>query len=401
MEPYSRYLEDDIFIDWVYHPTEDSDRYWQNYINDNPKEKEVILGLKALLLSLKTEPFVISEEEKKEILNQLLTRISTNEKKGGVYPLFNKYYKYAAMLLIFLTVGYFVNNGFKRSNNLPFNDINVVSLDSITNTRLTFATGENVFIEQEESRIEINDEGNVIVNQNDTISKQDKTNRVEEIELNTLVTPYGKRSKITLVDGTVVYLNAGTQFAFPKKFIGDKRTVYLSGEAFFEVAPNKQKPFIVQTIVEKLSIEVVGTKFNVSAYPSDKEVLTVLTEGKVNVVERNVLKNTKTSLMPGELAAWNKDEENVEVKVVNTDNYTLWIQGLLHFESESMVSVIKKIERFYNIDVDFEELTEDKINTRISGKLDLKEDIKTTLDNLMKTTELKYEKINESTYEIK
>ena len=243
--------------------------------------------------------------------------------------------------------------------------------------------------------------GEVIVNQSDTINNN-VANKKDEVEsLNTLIIPYGRRSKITLSDGTIAHLNAGTQFVFPEKFLGDRRTVFLSGEAFFEVASNKEKPFIVKTIVEKLSIEVVGTKFNVSAYPSDQDVLTVLTEGKVNVVEKNIFKDRKTLLKPGQLASWNRGDKNINVKEVNTDNYTLWIQGLLQFESEPIVNVIKKLERFYNIEITLDELTNELVGTSISGKLDLNDDIKMTLENLMITAGFNFEKINNNKYMIK
>ncbi|MBJ6366908.1 FecR family protein [Snuella sedimenti] len=401
MEPYSRYLEDSFFIEWVYKPTQDSDRFWQNYIYENPEERDVIIALKELLLSLKVEPFVISKKEKDEILRELLIKVATGKKTGKIHYFIRRYYKYAALLLVFIAIGFLINEHFYKSTKLPFNNINIVALDSINSTRLTFGTGENVFIEEKESLIEFNGLGNIVVNQNDTISNGSRADNKEIETLNTLITPYGKRSKVALSDGTVAYLNAGTQFVFPEKFIGSKRTVFLSGEAFFEVSPNKEKPFIVQTVVDELSIEVVGTKFNVSAYPSDQDVLTVLTEGKVNVVEDNVFKKDKTFLSPGQLAVWNKEEERVKVRDVNTDNYTLWIQGLLHFESEPLFNVIKKIERFYNVEVTFNESADKLMGVKISGKLDLKEDLNKTLQNLMITADFNFEKINTRKYMIK
>ena len=406
MELYGRYLENESFIDWVYNPTTINDSFWRNYILKNPEEKEIIFALKELLITLKTGDITLSEEEKNEILNKLILTINDRNRhiNPKLYLRTRKLYKYAAILLLIVTAGIVTyRSNINSSSGLPFSDVNISSLDSLKDTRLTFDEGKQVFIEERESLVDYSKIGNVILNSTDTINNVANTGDEVEV-LNALITPYGKRSKVILSDGTLVHLNAGTEFVFPDKFLGSNRTVYLSGEAFFEVKKNTSKPFIVKTIEEQLSIEVLGTKFNVSAYPSDQEILTVLTEGKVNVLKRNLFKNDRITLSPGQLAIWGRSgEKNVEVKTVNTDNYTLWIQGLLYFESEPIINVIKKIERFYNIDLDFEGSTtnDELINTRISGKLDLKEDIKVTLDNLMLTAELSYKKINNKVYEIK
>ncbi len=403
MEPYSRYLEDKCFIDWVFNPTPESNTFWESYIKNNPEEKEILYTLKKILIGLKTSDVIISNKEKEEILERILNQTNNAKtKKVKALPgIIKRYYKYAAVFIVIVTASIFINKNFVENKNLPFSDINLSALDSITNTQLNLATGEQLLIKEAKSTIEYNNLGNIIVNKSDTINKNIAYSKSEEESLNTLIIPYGRHSKITLSDGTIVHLNAGTQFVFPEKFIGDKRTVFLSGEAFFEVTSNKEKPFIVKTIVEELSVEVLGTKFNVSAYPSDKEVLTVLTEGKVNVVEDNILNDNKTVLKPGELATWNKENENIIVKGVNTDNYTLWTQGLLYFESEPILNVIKKLERFYNIEIAFDESMNKLFSTSISGKLDLNDDLKRTLENLEATAEFNFEKTNNRKYMIK
>lgn len=402
MEPYSRYLEDEFFIDWICNPTLESNAFWESYIHDNPSEKEIIETLEKLLQSLKTQDAVISNQEKQELLERILNETySAKSKQPKIYSFIKAYYKYAAILIVAIVAGSFYLNKSQNSEELPFSNINMTALDSITNTQLTFATGEQLLIKEDKSTIRYNDLGGVVVNETDTVNNS-VINKKEKLEtLSTLIVPYGKRSKITLSDGTIAHLNAGTQFVFPEKFIGSKRTVFLSGEAFFEVSANKEKPFIVRTIEDKLSVEVVGTKFNVSAYPSDGEILTVLTEGKVNVVEKDVFKNRRTALIPGQLATWNKDNNQTNVKEVNTDHYTLWIEGLLYFESEPISNVIKKLERFYNINIVHDKTSSKFIDTSISGKLDLKDELKFTLENLMAITEFSFEKIDNKRYMIK
>ena len=101
--------------------------------------------------------------------------------------------------------------------------------------------------------------------------------------MNQVVVPFGKKSSIELADGTKVWLNAGSRMAFPDRFTGSRREIFLEGEAFFNVTPDKSMPFYVKT--KEVVIRVLGTKFNVSAYEADNEVVTVLVEGTVSMRE--------------------------------------------------------------------------------------------------------------------
>ncbi|GAA3649259.1 FecR family protein [Flavivirga jejuensis] len=402
MEPYSKYIENESFLSWVYNPTPETTRFWQDFILKNPQEKEVINTLKGILIDLKTEEAKLSEKEKEEILTKLLNKIDNKNKPKKVYNLVKRAYKYAAILvLVLIATTVFVNNNFKKTNDFIFDNINEMSLDSVakTNTQLIFESGKPLLIDEKKSLIEYTKLGQVVLNEKDTIIIN-KKNEGKILLFNKLIVPFGKRSKVILSDGSVVHLNAGTTFVFPENFDSKERAVFLSGEAFFEVAANKEKPFIVKTIEENFSIEVLGTKFNVSAYPIDSDILTVLTEGKVAITEKNIFRTQKTILKPGQLASWNKNEERVDVKDVNTDNYTLWTSGLLYFESASIVNIVRKIERFYNVSIVFDNMIEAK-HVNVSGKLDLNDKIEQTLENLTITTKFKFEIINNSNYVLK
>ncbi|MDO7138008.1 FecR family protein [Algibacter lectus] len=392
MKPYSKYLEDSFFIDWIYKPTHESDVFWETYILNNPQEQQVISDLKEVLLAIKTNDLNLTEAEKKEMLGKILDKMMSSKKTSTEFNLFKKYFKYAAMLLVLLGVGLFFKNMFSQQNPTLVKNLDMMSLDSLTHTQLVFKSGEPLLINKKESEIKYTSSGKVVVNANDTITSV--TEEKEKETYNKLLVPYGQRSKITLSDGSVVHLNAGTKFIFPEKFLLRERTVVLSGEAFFEVKPNKERPFIVKTMEENFSVEVLGTKFNVSAYPADGCIFTALTEGKVNVVEKGFFNNKKTVLKPGQLATWSKKNGNVEVKNVDTDNYTLWTSGLLYFESESVINIIRKIERFYNIDIVLDEKL-DIYKIKISGKLDLNDKIEKTLQNLMFITKFKIELIDD------
>ncbi|MDD7888202.1 FecR family protein [Flavivirga sp. 57AJ16] len=402
MKLYSKYMEDDFFLSWVYSPTPETISFWQDYILKNPEEKEIINTLKGILVDIKTEDIKLSEKEKQEIFTQLLNKIDHKNKPSKIFNLVKRSYKYVAILMLVLIIAnVFINHVFENTNDFDFDTISETPLDPVIKekTQLIIGQGEPLLIDEKKSSIEYTKLGSIILNEKDTISNEIK-NEGEVLLFNKLIVPFGKRSKIILSDGSVVYLNAGTKFVFPDTFASNERKVFLSGEAFFEVAPNKEKPFIVKTIEEKVSIEVLGTKFNVSAYPVDSNILTVLTEGKVVVVEKNIFKTQRAILKPGQLASWNKNTEKVAIKEVNTDNYTLWTLGLLHFESESIVNIVRKIERFYNVEIVFENVLDAK-NINVSGKLDLNDKIEQTLENLTITTEFKFEIINDKKYVLK
>ena len=369
MKLYSKYIENESFLSWVYNPTPETTRFWQDYILKNPQEKEIINILKEILVDIKTNDIKLSEKEKEEIFAKLLNKIDTKNKPSKLFHLVKRTYKYVALLMLVLIVANaFMNNGFEKTNDFNFNTISETHIDAVVkgNTQLIIGQEAPLLINEKKSLIEYTQLGSIILNKKDTISGNTK-NEGEVLLFNKLIVPFGKRSKIVLSDGSVVHLNAGTKFIFPKKFTSNKRTVFLSGEAFFEVIANKEKPFVVKTIEEKILIEVLGTKFNVSAYPIDSDVLTVLIEGKVAITENGFFRKKKTILKPGQLALWNKNNESIHVKEVNTDNYTLWTSGLLYFESESIVNIVRKIERFYNVKIVFENILDAK-NINVSGE---------------------------------
>ncbi|WP_428229357.1 FecR family protein [Flavobacterium sp.] len=149
---------------------------------------------------------------------------------------------------------------------------------------LELADGRSEYITKDNQTKLVNDKGNLIAKKlSNQIIYFGKV-KDQEVVYNTLKVPYGKRFKLTLSDGTVVSLNSGTTLRYPEQFgINGKRNVYLTGEAFFEVAKDKQHPFIVN--VNQVDIEVLGTKFNISAYPENPTVNSTLVEGSIQMYE--------------------------------------------------------------------------------------------------------------------
>ena len=165
-------------------------------------------------------------------------------------------------------------------------------------------------------------------------------------EENQLIVPRGGEYRITLSDGTRVWLNAASVLTFPPVFAGNERKVRLVGEAFFEVTPDTARPFIVATA--RMDIKVLGTSFNVSVYEDEETVHTTLVKGSVEV---QPVQQEAIMLKPGEQACLAGNR--MTVKAVNTRQFTSWIDGKFMFCNTALEEISKQISRWYDVDIFF------------------------------------------------
>lgn len=163
---------------------------------------------------------------------------------------------------------------------------------------------------------------------------------------NTVETPLGMRSSLTLPDSTKVWLNAGSKISYPVLFSNDRRSVTLSGEAYFEVKKDKEWPFVVNT--KHMSILVTGTSFNCNAYPENEQVQTVLVEGAVILANQSATE--LASMNPGELATFDNDNQSITKTKTDLQKYIAWKNGKLMFRDDKMNKVVEKLERWYNVE---------------------------------------------------
>lgn len=161
---------------------------------------------------------------------------------------------------------------------------------------------------------------------------------------------YGENKHFFLPDSSVVQLNAGTILKYPKEFKGDRREVYLDGEAYFEVTENWKKPFVVQT--EHISVKVLGTKFNVKAYSNDEKATATLTSGKVEV---NTQSKISQILKPNEQLTYNAILSTIHVEEVLPEETDAWLTGKLLFVNSSFKEIKETLERRF--DITFEDKT--------------------------------------------
>ena len=169
--------------------------------------------------------------------------------------------------------------------------------------------------------------------------------KITQEGFNTITTPRGGQYQITLPDGTRVWLNAASSLKYQATFAGKQRRVMLNGEAYFEVAKNKLKPFIVS--FNNTEVRVLGTHFNVMSYNDEAQTHTTLLEGSVNISKG---KNSQT-IVPGQQAAVG---ENIKVAYVDTAQVVGWKNGNFTFSHEKINTVMNKIARWYDIDIDYQ-----------------------------------------------
>jgi len=180
---------------------------------------------------------------------------------------------------------------------------------------------------------------------------------------NTLEIPRGGEYSLTLADGTKVWMNADSKLKYPISFVEDRRVVYLEGEAYFEVAKDASKPFIVSTTSGDIS--VLGTQFNVKNYAEDKTIYTTLVEG--SVLFRGTT-NRETILVPGQQIIFSPEYGTQELKQVNVNNFIGWKDNLFQFEELSLDDIMKTLSRWYDVTVSYEK--EELKQLQFSGNLD-------------------------------
>ncbi|MEM8927267.1 MAG: FecR domain-containing protein [Bacteroidota bacterium] len=204
---------------------------------------------------------------------------------------------------------------------------------------------------KENGEIKVLDKNGNIVGKQDgnRLDYSDAKTTNEELTYNTLTIPYGKRFELLLSDGTKVHLNAGSSLKYPVRFLeGMKREVYVSGEAYMDVSRDTVHPFIVEA--DGINVRVLGTQFNVYAYPEDTVTEIVLVEGAVSLYSEYGGSSAQPTLLePGQMGSYDTSSNHIQRKEVLTNIYTSWRNGELVFRNMTFGNIVKKLERHYNV----------------------------------------------------
>ena len=394
MAQLSKYIENINFIAWVFHPNVELEEWWNQFETEHPEEKRNIQLARKVLMKFRTSNDELSESEKILLFSRVLKQVEKKQHTGKAIRLIFGLLKYAAVALLFFSIGALL---FYKPNNIDLQNYAQKLSEPISgnSAKLIRANGENITLTADKSIVQYEADGKLVVNR-DTINI-DQSVPDGNMAMNQLIIPYGKTSEVLLPDRTKVYLNAGSRLIYPENFSGETRKVYLVGEAFFEVKHDVNHPFIV--MVGDLSIKVLGTRFNVSAYPADNVIETVLSEGKVSLGQNNAgFFDKATDLVPDQMASFDKTTKKTNVKTVDSDDYTLWTEGILKFESTDLNRILKQVERFYNIRFHFSDPLLGGL--RISGKLELNVDKDEICRRLATTASIKILKKGDDLFEV-
>lgn len=263
---------------------------------------------------------------------------------------------------------------------------------------LTLADGSTIELSETQEGITVvgdnilyNDSSSVILGKQGSSSNTSDQERqtLKSASALTLTTPKGGRYRITLPDGTKVWLNAGSTLKYPSRFSGTERRVSLEGEAYFEVAHQlanhsdnrgqrsiahtTKSPFIILSGAQE--VKVLGTHFNISAYPDESEIRTTLVEGSVQVTvsPKNGEPVMHRILKPREQSIVTTGSKNITVRSVNTNDYTAWRESLLIFDRKSLKSILLTLSRWYDFQVDNTQIPDISLSGAIPANVKLSE----------------------------
>lgn len=236
-----------------------------------------------------------------------------------------------------------VNSGLAKVKSPVVNEIMPGSNKAV----LTLGDGQKVILDDAKSGQIATEEGVVIKKLSDGQLSYAASGNDVGIEQNNLSIPKGGQYHVTLPDGTQVYLNSSSSLSYPTQFSGHSRNVTLKGEAYFEVAKNAKMPFRIN-VKDKQQIEVLGTHFNVEAYADEQLINTTLLEGSVKIFTEN--KNV--ILKPGQMAV-HDPSKSLTTQKADLEEIMAWKNGIFIFNNENITTVMKKVARWYDVDVIF------------------------------------------------
>jgi transmembrane sensor len=356
-----------------------------SYLNNNPGE--VFSTVDEEMLSLDSAPEFDNIRAQKVLADIKADSRFKDQgvpvpviRKNNVLKLYAGWLKIAAAFLIFASAGFY----FIRSQK-----IGAVKNDMAANTAakivpgsnkaiLTLATGKSIVLDSVangalanlgKSQVNKVGDGKLVY---DVLPNATHAG-VNVVLYNTLTIPPGGQYQVVLPDGTQVWLNSSSSLSYPTEFTGNSRTVKLTGEAYFEVAKNKDKPFYVE--MNNVQVKVLGTHFNISAYADDNNLTTTLLEGSVQISKNGSL----ALLKPGQQAVIGSNADAITVSKAQINEAMAWKNGYFMFNDNNIVDIMKKVSRWYDADVEYKG---DFGNQRFGGTFTRSKSITDLLKNL-------------------
>jgi ferric-dicitrate binding protein FerR (iron transport regulator) len=338
-----------------------------NYFNDgDPHGMEELIDAESFDLDQGPE---FSNKQSADLLNKIKSdpRFSSIKVVQLIpeqkFPKFHQstWLKIAAAALIFFTAGLLLFQHQKNSTKINTAQLNnnTAALILPGSKKATLTTGNGKVILLNDAANGVLDQtnaGNVVKTNAGQIVYRNShhSSTASPMVYNTLSTPKGGEYQLVLPDGTKIWLNAASSITYPTAFNGKERRVTLTGEAYFEVAKNREKPFYVN--VNNTQIRVLGTHFNIEAYDDDTEMTTTLLEGSVQVTKNQAV----SVLQPGQKAVIPNNSDKIAISTANIREAIAWKNGYFIFDDENITGIMKKVSRWYDVSVSYKDNADDQ-----------------------------------------
>jgi len=295
---------------------------------------------------------------REEVFHGIKSRMAPSSDNQTVETDFGKtrslffWWRFAAAAMVIITASFFIYNF--SANKKPDISITPAVINEIpTNIKpgssiaqLILADGSVVSLDSAGTLQLKEKDGTLIHKQSGKLIYDQAALNTSDVLFNTLSIPRGGEYQVVLPDGTKVWMNAASTLRYPTRFTGNERKVFLNGEAYFEVAKNARMPFHV-IVDTDMTVQVLGTHFNIKAYSDEDEVKTTLVEGMVKVSN----KMNTVMLSPSKQAAWGKINQQLTVSEADVEKETAWKNGMIEFREDNLPYIMKQISRWYDVDV--------------------------------------------------
>lgn len=308
------------------------------------------------------KPF-FSKEQGHKILQQILDRNEGGRSPGRKLRALFPWFKIVAVVLLLATAWKVIDFYFGNSDTKRLTLEQAVAQSGIEpgsdKATMVFANGNAVTLDESNTGLKTQDGRAYVYNAaNERVLYEVLSEGIGNSTYYTIKVPKGGHYRVALEDGTKIHLNAESTLRFPVRFNGGPREVELTGEGLFEVATDAKRPFLVKTPLQ--TVRVLGTTFNIHAYPDLGKMKTTLVEGVVEVLQQDRI----TTLKPGETAVSRPGQYDIYIKKGDIDKDLAWHNDYFLFENEEIVSIMERVARWYDIDVSFKGRLE---NIRLGG----------------------------------
>ncbi|MCF2443569.1 FecR domain-containing protein [Dyadobacter sp. CY345] len=322
-----------------------------SWINQNPNDERI-----ASLLEISWRDFEPKIEMSETSSDRILSNIFSQNEEAAFDDLSSRqtetrslWPKIAAAAILILGFGLYFLIGSQKEQRLAADSTSKTINSDLppggNKAILTLGDGSNIVLDNAgNGNLATQGNTDILKSKNGELVYKHNNAEQEAIVFNSLTTPKGGQYHIVLPDGSKVWLNAASSLKFPTVFRGNERRVEITGEVYFEVAHNPKMPFIVKA--NDTEVAVLGTHFNVMAYPDEKSMRTTLLEGSVKVS-----KGGKSALLtPGQQARLNSNGINV-LNNVNIEQEMAWKNGFFQFEDDNLETIMRQVSRWYDVDV--------------------------------------------------